>query len=643
MIHIKIDNTEIEVKEGTTVLNAARQAGIDIPTLCDHPALEPYGGCRLCLVEIEGARTLQPACTLPANNNMVVHTDTEKVKSARKFVLSMIFSERNHFCPYCQVSGGDCELQNAAYDEDMTHWPLQPNWRPYEVDASHPYFVLDHNRCILCRRCVRACGELVGNFTLGMEERGAKTILVADLGVPLGSSSCISCGTCVQICPTGALIDRWSAYRGKETEVEKTKTVCIGCSVGCGIEVLTRNNNLVRIEGDWDAEVNAGVLCEIGRFQPMDDQRERVVTPLVRKNGSLKAATWEETLDIVQSKFANHSGKASDIAAIASTRLPAESLYAFKQIFSEKLGSNIVTSTEEGRYTAPLSELINSSKNFLEGNFNDLEHADMVITLGADLTKEHQVAGFMIKRAIPEGLKLITISYDANGMDAFTPYATKINKGSELEFIQALAAVEDDKNFGAYLKKTGLSIDEIKKLSAVVLSSKKPVIIYGTDFESKEKQNVIEALVSFAEKIDAKMLSMKGNANSMAAAQYALEQPFQINGEKVVFAAIGDEEPSQMLIKKLENAEFLIVQATYHSALTAKADVVLPVTGWLEQEGHYISLDGRLQKASKSLQSPVDVKSNLEVFEKIAEKLEFSLDSEWKSALSEKSAVIAIG
>ena len=222
MVNLTIDGKQIEVKEGTTVLEASRQAGIVIPTLCDHPELTPYGGCRLCLVEIEGARTLQPSCTMPASNNMVVKTDTEKIREARKFVLTMIFSERNHFCPYCQVSGGDCELQNSAYAEGMTHWPIQPNWKPYPVDASHPYIIMEHNRCILCRRCVRACGELVGNFTLGFEERGAESALVADLGLPLGESTCISCGTCVQVCPTGALIDRWSAYLGKETDVDST-------------------------------------------------------------------------------------------------------------------------------------------------------------------------------------------------------------------------------------------------------------------------------------------------------------------------------------------------------------------------------------------------------------------------------------
>jgi len=260
MVNLKIDGKEISVPEGTTVLRAAEAAGFSIPVLCDHKQLSPYGACRMCLVEVEGARTLQPSCTLPVSNNMVVLTNTPKVREARSFVLTLIFSERNHFCMYCPVSGGDCELQNAAYGEGMTHWPLQPNWSPYPVDASHKDFMLDNNRCILCRRCIRACGELVGNFTLGVEERGARTMVIADLGVPLGESTCISCGTCVQVCPTGALIDRASAFRGREKDVQRIKTTCAACSVGCGVEMIVRDNNLLRIEGDWEAPVNSGLL-----------------------------------------------------------------------------------------------------------------------------------------------------------------------------------------------------------------------------------------------------------------------------------------------------------------------------------------------------------------------------------------------
>ena len=338
MVNLTIDGKQVQVPEGTTVLRAAEKIGVDIPTLCDHPKLKPLGGCRLCLVEVEGMRTLQTSCTLPVAEKMVVRTDTEKVNDARTFVLAMIFSERNHFCPYCQVSGSDCDLQNAALDQGMTHWPLVPNWQPFAVDASHPYYVMDQNRCILCQRCIRACSDLVGNFTLGLEERGTHSLLVADWGVPLGESSCISCGTCVQVCPTGALINRRSAYQGHENQADKVSSVCINCSLGCGITVFNRDNRVIRIDGDWDGLVNGGLLCKEGRFIPMEENRTRISTPLVRKNGALQPASWEEALAEVASHLKPLSGKKDGIAALVSSRLPAEALSLFQEIFVEGTG-----------------------------------------------------------------------------------------------------------------------------------------------------------------------------------------------------------------------------------------------------------------------------------------------------------------
>jgi len=643
MYQLKIDEKEIEVPEGTTVLKAANMAGIEIPTLCDHPALEPYGGCRLCLVEIEGARTLQPACTLPVSNKMVIKTQTEKVKNARKFVLSMIFSERNHFCPYCQVSGSDCELQNAAYGEGMTHWPIQPNWQPYPVDASHPYFVLEHNRCILCRRCVRACAELVGNFTLGMEERGANTILVADLGVPLGSSSCISCGVCVQICPTGALIDRWSAYRGQEKDVNKTKSICLGCSIGCGIEVLHRDNNLIKINGDWDAEISGGVLCDAGRFIPMDDKRNRVVTPLIRKDGTLKAATWDEALTHVLDKIKPLVDKKGDgVAAIASTRLPADVLYYFKQIFTEKFDSNMVTSTEEGRYTSVLSELA-EEKGAFESKLSEIHKADTIMTIGLDLTKDHQVAGFFIKRLIPKGVKVIPVSNEASGMDAFTTHSTIINRSKDLDFIKALDAAISGLDYSTFSEKSGLTSTEISEMAKILKESENLVFVYGTDFDAKVKKETIRALIQLAEKLNAKLISPKGKANSLVAEQLRLNKNFELNGHQVAFVALGDEEPSQLIIKKLENVPFMVVQASYHSALTAKADVVLPVSTWLEQKGYYVSCDGQVQLSNKSLEAPVDVKSNKEVILAIADRLKMIVNPVWEKAVKLEASAVEIG
>ncbi len=391
MIKLTIDGNTIEVQEGTTVLEAAEAAGVFIPTLCHHPQLTPYGGCRLCMVDVEGARTLQPSCTMPASEGMVVHTNSEKVLNARKFVLTLIFSERNHFCMYCPVSNGDCELQNRAYDEDMTHWDLQPNWQPFEVDASHPFIILDNNRCILCRRCVRACGELVGNYTLGFEERGADSLLVADYNVPLGESTCISCGTCVQICPTGALIDRQSAYQGKETEVDHHVGVCVECSVGCQRDVLTRDNRLVRIEGEWDASLNHGLLCDKGRFLPLEEDRSRLLTPLVRKNGALKAATWEDALAAI----AEGIGKAEDLVALASTRLPLEDLALFKSLFMDNLKASCTTTLDEGISTAALTAYAEKLGIPFESSLDTLKGTDAVLVLDVDLVKEHQVAGFL--------------------------------------------------------------------------------------------------------------------------------------------------------------------------------------------------------------------------------------------------------
>ena len=419
------------------MLHAAEKAGFTIPTLCDHPELTPYGGCRLCVVELEGSRNPVTSCTMPVSNGMVVRTDTPKLHEIRKFVLMLLFSERNHYCMYCQKSGGDCELQNAAYGEDMTHWPIQPNWNIFPVNSSHPNFIIDHNRCILCRRCVRACGELVGDFTLGMHERGASTMLVADSDVPVGDSTCIACGMCVQSCPTGAIIDRASAYHGLDRKVETTLSTCVACSVGCGVELITRDNWLLRIDGDWDAPVNGGLMCLAGRYTPLAEERERLVTPLIRKNGALKAATWDEALSAVAAKVKPLAGKnGSGVAALASTRLPAEALFAFRQIFADKLGSGMVTSLDEDTTVARPGALANELGCAFETKLDALKKADCVVLVGAHLLDGHQVAGFFVKRALPMGTQLVVINSEKPSELAH--FSLQPKPGTENELLQGL-------------------------------------------------------------------------------------------------------------------------------------------------------------------------------------------------------------
>ncbi len=634
MIKLTIDGQTVEVPEGTTVLKAAQQAKVNIPTLCDHPAIKPYGSCRLCVVEVEGFRTLQPSCTLPAGNNMVVRTNTEQLKKARQFVLSMLFSERNHFCPFCLVSGGDCELQNSAYGEGMTNWPMQPNWNKYPVDATHPYYVLDNNRCILCRRCVRACGELVGNFTLGIEERGADSLLVADVGVPLGESSCIKCGTCVQICPTGALMDRTSAYQGLEKNVTETKSVCVGCSVGCSTNLVTRDNRLVRIEGDWEAELNGGLMCENGRYVPMTDQRTRVTTPLIKKNGKLQAATWDEALSAIADRMKPLIDKGDhSVAALASTRLPAEALSLFKAIFAEQMRSSMVTGGEEGLPIAVAAKVADEVGTF-EAKLDALKTADGVLTIGVDLGRGHQVAGFFVKRIHPQGIPLIVIDPGENKLDPIADFKIKPKAGTDADVIRS---------FIAAAKGEAIKDAEIAEAAKCLVTAKQPVIVYGKGFIANNKPETLKLLIELAKTIGAKLIGVKGEANSLAAAQYGLDRPFALNGHQAAYVAIGDEYVTDRLIQKIEKAPFIVAQAAYESKLTAMADVVLPVEMWAEQAGHYVNLEGRVQATAKVLTAPEQVKSNVAALELVADRLGLKTANDWQAGLAKRTPVVNIG
>jgi formate dehydrogenase major subunit len=661
MIQLTINGKQIEAPEGVTVLAAAKKAGIDIPTLCAQKELTPFGGCRLCIVEVQGFRVPIAACTLPVSNGMVVNTETETLKKSRKFILSMLFSERNHFCPFCQVSGGDCDLQNAAYHEEMTYWPMQPGWNNFPVDSSHPYFILDNNRCILCRRCVRACGELVGNFTLAVAERGAASLIVADTNVPLGESTCIKCGTCVQSCPTGALIDRTSAYQGHEKAMTQIKSVCVGCSVGCSLNLIVHDNRIVRIEGDWDGAVNHGLLCEHGRYDPMQNTHDRITTPLMRKDGKLEPVSWDEALGAVADKLKPLAGKEqAGLAAIASTRLPVETLSMFKELFGDGFKSGMVTSTEEGWPTAVLNTVAEKTGAF-EGKLDVLRNADMVLCMGANIAKTHMVAGFLVKRALPKGMHLIQVSPQAGPLDEFADVTVNNKPGSDLALINGMLAVIVKEGLGrtrleiaepeavirASLLATGLEAEKLEQAARMLAHAVSPVILFGKGVTAQRDELLVEALIKLATLIGAVdservgLLSLKGEANSVAAALFGLDKQFSLDGQQAIYVALGDDFASKSLLQGLEKAPYLVVQASYVSELTEKADIILPVTLWSEQEGHYISLDGRVQKAEQAVHAPEGVRANAAVLAEVAMRMNMPVKQDWQAEVhAKKSSVV---
>jgi formate dehydrogenase major subunit len=658
MVQITINGKQIEVPEGTTVLRAAEMAGIKIPKLCDHKELTPYGGCRLCIVEVQGMRVPMASCTLPVSQGQVIETETEALKKSRRFLLSMLFSERNHFCPFCQVSGGDCELQNAAYEQEMTHWPLQPGWNEFVVDTSHPYFVLDNNRCILCRRCVRACAEMAGNFTLSVAERGAKSMIVADTDVPLGESSCVRCGSCVQVCPTGALIDRTSAYQAGERDLTPVKTICRGCSVGCSVTLMVRDNRIVRIEGDWEGSVNRGVLCETGRYAPLTDVRKRITTPLMKKNGKLEPVSWREALTAVADRLKPLVTQKDGIAALVSTRLPVETLTAFKDLFA---GNEVVTSIEEGVPTASVLQFAQKQGTF-EGRLDVLRTADTVLCIGTDIGKAHMVAGFLVKRNLPKGTRLINIDPETNELDRVASLSLKNKPGSDLALLRGLQAIIVQDGLGRAalpittpeariddaLRETGLTREQLTQAAHLLAHAITPVIVYGNGITAPRDERLVEELYNLAVLVGAVdgeragLLSVKGLPNSLAAALLGLDRPFELNGQQAVYVALGDDRISPSLVERLSRAPYLVVQASYESPLSQQADVVLPVSIWSELEGHYINLEGRIQKAEKALEAPANVHDNLVVLHELATRMNMSLETNWQEAILERKSSVAL-
>ena len=563
LVNVTIDGHEIKAQAGQTILEAALAAGIDIPTLCHHPALEPIGACRICLVEVEKQRNLQPACTFKVADGMVVHTESEKVVETRRFLLELLFAERNHYCMYCQMSG-DCELQSLAYRYGLDSW-LYP--RPYPsmpVDATREHFVMDHNRCILCRRCVRACQELVGNYTLGLKGRGISTMIVADTDVPFGESSCLSCGTCLQVCPTGALMDRHSAYRGVGEDVERVKSTCLECSVGCGVELIARDNQLLRVEGDWDAQVNHGLLCVNGRFESLKDGRARISSPMLRHDGKLQEVSWDEALEAIATRVKELS--AESLVALASSRVTNEALSAFARTFK-----NVASLT-------PIPTHLSEA----EGSLSDLEEADLFVVVGTDLDSDHKVVGMAVRRGL-------------------------MNRGARLVIVG-----EGGPTDIAHYKFSG---DQLDKAVALAQGASSPVVIYG----AKEGELLSTLRESLGDKASFLALVPGSNARGLLAA--GINGEATVAGTKGAFVLLADEAVDDTLLDRLSGLEFLAVQAGYDNPLVERADVVLPATTWAEKSGTVTNTEGHTQEIRAALRPPAGVKDDLEVLEALAAKL----------------------
>lgn len=334
-ITLTIDGAKVKAAPGATVLDAARAAGIYIPTLCMDSLLKPYGACRLCLVEVDGLKGLPSSCTTPAEDGMVVQTDTPAVMKARRLALNLIIADHPLECLTCRRNQR-CELQKVAAYMGVFESGLRPTRKQVPVDTSNPFYDRDLSKCILCGRCVRACDEIRGVNAIDYVGRSAEARIGTAMDRPIITSNCESCGQCVDACPVGALVDR--RYAGlPDREVH---TICPYCGCGCGVVLQIKGGRLVGAVADREHPTSKGSLCVKGRFGlDFVHHPDRLTKPLVKRDGAFVEASWEEALELVAAKMVEHRGR---FAALASAKCTNEENYVFQKFARGVMGTNNV-------------------------------------------------------------------------------------------------------------------------------------------------------------------------------------------------------------------------------------------------------------------------------------------------------------
>jgi predicted molibdopterin-dependent oxidoreductase YjgC len=339
-VQINMDGESLEVTAGQTILDAAKSAGIYIPHLCNSDGLKPYGACRMCIVEVDGMRGMPTSCSIQVAEGMVIRTDTEKLNAVRRMICEMLITDHPLTCLSCKVNQR-CELQTVAAHLGVSESRLRRLKRKSEVDESNPFYERDLSKCILCGVCVRACDELRGVSAIDIAGRGYDSRIAAFGDSPVRESTCESCGECVDRCPVGAL----SAKSESIPPTREVTTICPYCGCGCALVLGTRNGRIVSVRGDADHPTSHGSLCVKGRFGlDFVSAEDRLTKPLIRRDGKLEEAEWEEALELVASKIgaARDEHGPDSVAGLASAKCTNEENYVFQKLMRAAVGTNNV-------------------------------------------------------------------------------------------------------------------------------------------------------------------------------------------------------------------------------------------------------------------------------------------------------------
>lgn len=624
MVKFTLDNHEVEVEPGTTILKAAREISIDIPTFCYQDRLSILASCRMCLVEVEDRRKLEPACATVISEGMVVHSRSEKVVSAREDMLEILLANHPLDCPVCD-KGGECELQDTVFEYGKGDSRLQDNKRVFrERDIElNQVIIFNANRCIQCQRCVRVCEEVVGEVALGTAERGLDSEIT---GVGNSLKDCSHCGNCIEVCPVGALMSTPYRYKARPWDMVQTETICTLCGTGCSLTIEARNGELKRVKSKYETGINGELLCAKGRFGfDMIDGGERIDTPMIRKGDILSPVSWQEAIEFIANMARSITNSGGQIHGLISPRQTNETAFGFHTLMQTVFNSSTLHASCRFGGAETLKALTQvMTQRYSRAPLQEVLQAECILLLGSNITEENPVSGYLIREVMrDQGNKLLIASSRPCGLDDIAHACLRLLPGNEAHLLSDLTTDEP-------LCGDPDSVDFVAHAKPMIAAAKRVTLLVGTEFLRTAKAESCLLWIN-------KAAALLEKAGRKVTVQFLFDRPNQLGvwdmgclpAEETIpvvpdmLYVLGSDPVSHCAEKDphgqaaLKTA-CLVVQDSHMSRSAERAMVVLPAPSYGEETGTYTNNEGRVQKLQVVRSPAVDIMPVAEVFSRIA-------------------------
>ncbi len=594
-VKFTIDGHELEAAPGTLVVEAAKRAGIEIPTFCYYEGYSLQAACRMCLVEVEKMPKMQVACTLPVGPGMVIKTNTPQVVAARKSTLEFLLTNHPLDCPVCD-KGGECELQDMVFRYGAAESRFIDTKVHVDEEQWSPVVFYDGPRCILCFRCVRVCNEGMGVGALGVINRGVHSLIAPNDGDHL---ECDECGMCIDICPVGALTSGAYRYKTRPWEMHHVGTICTHCSNGCKTTLGVCNDEIIRGNNRDRSGINGEFLCIKGRYAfDFTNHPDRLQSPMINDGGKLEPVSWSKAIAFVARKFQEVKDRAGTFGVIGSTRTSNEENYYLQKFARMGLGTNNIDHHRSGDVVSLLDAL--SGRMDALATSDDFYNRKAVLIVGADLSLEQPFLAFQIR-------------------------ANVRHHGAHVYVVTPAAVREDQIAASAYRSAAGQELAGVEQMRGALAAEPELVIA----FDDSIKGDKVRALVAFGDSlgIPVRYCALVDYSNSRGAMDMGL-LPDLLPGYKPVQPAgmtaaemIGAIDLDVLWVvgaNPLEHAPkswrktFIVVQEMFLTETAQLADVVLPAASAYEKNGTVTNVCGEVQKLKKALNT-MGTKPDLEI------------------------------